>query len=247
MLLAGIQQQSLDARLRGHDDWNSDTHLCGAVLSGIIAIQRWQNKEPQVSRTAHQAEEPNDDAIIRRVVSGDVNAFEVLLRKYRSLVFGIVMKHVPHESTEEVAQDVFVRAYQSLPSYAAKGSFSAWLATLAVRSCYDFWRNHVRNRELPLSSLTEEHQKWLDEVLAPRSREAFREQAARQEGEEVLRYALERLSAEDKMVVSLVHLEGLSVREAASLLGWGLVKTKVRAHRARREMRRIILELIAER
>jgi RNA polymerase sigma-70 factor, ECF subfamily len=187
-----------------------------------------------------------DDEIIRRVVGGDVNVFEVLLHRYRPLVFRIVLKHVPHDSAEEVAQDTFVRAYQSLSNYAAKGTFPRWLATLSVRSCYDFWRNHARNRELPLSSLTEEHQKWLDEVLAPQSREAFLGHTARQEGKEVLGYAMDRLSAEDRMVVSLVHLDGLSVKEAAKMLGWGMVKTKVRAHRARREMRKIIIELMGE-
>jgi RNA polymerase sigma-70 factor, ECF subfamily len=210
-------------------------------------VKQWRHQDQQVSRVDDHPEGPNDDEIIQRVVSGEINAFEVLLRKYRPLVFGIVIKHVPRDNAEEVAQDVFVRAYQSLPGYAAEGSFPAWLATIAVRSCCDFWRNHERNREHSLSSLTEEHQKWLDEVLAPRSWEAFREQAARREGEEVLRYALERLTAEDRMALSLVHLEGLSVREAASLLGWSMVKTKVRAHRARRQMRKIILELIRER
>ena len=181
------------------------------------------------------------------MLAGQVNAFEVLLQRYRSLVFGIVIKHVPPENTEEVAQDVFVRAYQSLPGYAAKSSFSRWLTTLAVRSCYDFWRSRKRNREIPLSALTEEHQKWLDDVLAPQSQEAFGAQTERREAEEVLRYALNKLSAEDRMVLSLVHLEGLSVKETARVLDWGVLKTKVRAHRARREMRRIILELFAER
>jgi RNA polymerase sigma-70 factor (ECF subfamily) len=70
------------------------------------------------------------------------------------------------------------------------------------------------------------------------------EQTDRAEGKEVLHYALERISAEDRMVLSLVHLEGLPVKEAAELLGWSVVKTKVRAHRARREMRKIIAELM---
>jgi len=192
------------------------------------------------------ASQPVDEEVIKRVLSGDVNAFEVLVRKYRPLVFGIVLKHVPHDRGEEIAQDVFVRAYQALPGYAAKSSFPRWLATLAVRSCYDFWRKHGRNRELPLSSLTQEHQKWLDEVMTPQSQEAFLEHTAREEGKEVLRYALERLSAEDRMVLELVHLEGHSIKEAAALLGWGTIKTKVRAHRARRELRKTILELIGE-
>jgi len=195
----------------------------------------------------HITGEADDVEIIRRVLAGHVNAFEVLLQRYRPLVFGIVIKHIPPESTEEVAQDVFVRAYQALPGYAARGSFSRWLRTLAVRSCCDFWRSRGRNREIPLSALTQEHQKWLDEILAPQSREAFCELAGRREAEEVLHRALEGLSAEDRMVLSLVHLEGLSVREAAGVLGWGMVKTKVRAHRARREMRRIILEIFTER
>jgi RNA polymerase sigma-70 factor, ECF subfamily len=186
----------------------------------------------------------DDEEIIEKVLGGDIDAFEVLLRRYRPLVFGIVLKHVPRDRGEEVAQDVFVRAYQSLPGYAAKSSFPRWLATLAVRSCYDFWRNHRRNRELPLSSLTQEHQKWLDETLAPQSREAFLEHTTREEGKEVLRYALDRLSAEDRMALSLVHLEGHSVKETAEMLGWGVIKTKVRVHRARRELRNIILELI---
>ncbi len=181
------------------------------------------------------------------MVAGHVNDFEALLQRYRSLVFGIVIKHIPPDSTEEVAQDVFVRAYRSLPGYAAKGSFSRWLRTLAARSCCDFWRNRERNREIPLSALTEEHQKWLDEIMAPQSRATFCEQAGRREAEEVLGRALDRLPAEDRMVLSLVHLEGLSIREAARLLDWSMVKTKVRAHRARREMRRIILELFGGR
>jgi len=216
-------------------------------LIGIIAIRDLQAKLQPLSSAEQQGAEANDDQIIRRVLAGHVNAFEVLLQRYRSLVFGIVIKHVPPESIEEVAQDVFVRAYQALPGYAAKGSFSRWLRTLAVRSCCDFWRNRQRNREIPLSALTEEHQKWLDEILAPQSREKFREQAARREAEEVLGHALDRLPADDRMVLSLVHLEGLTIREAARVLDWGMVKTKVRAHRARREMRRILLELFGGR
>lgn len=187
---------------------------------------------------------PDDQELIDRVVKGDLAAFEVLLRRYRSLVFGIVGKHVPRGSLEDVAQEVFVRMYQSLSSFSGRSSFRHWLTTIAVRSCCDFWRGRERNRELPLSTFTETHQTWLDEVLACRSREVFQEQTDREEGKEVLFHALERISAEDRMVLSLVHLEGLPVKEAAELLGWSVVKTKVKAHRARHQMRKIIAELM---
>lgn len=171
----------------------------------------------------------------------------MLVHRYRSLVFGVVARHVPGSSVEDVAQEVFVRVFQSLPGFSARSSFRHWLTTIVVRTCCDFWRNRERHREIPLSALTDEHQTWLDGVLACRSREAFFEQTDQAEGKEVLQYALERLPAEDRMVLSLVHLEELPVKEAAELLGWSVIKTKVKAHRARRVMRKIIVDLIGER
>lgn len=190
---------------------------------------------------------PPDREIIKRVVQGEINAFAMLLQRYRAMVFRVVARHVPRDSVEDVAQEVFVRAYQSLPGFSARSAFGRWLATIAVRSCCDFWRNRERHREVPLSTLTEDHHTWLDETLASQSREGFREQVERAEAKEILDFALERLPAEDRMVLSLVHLEGLPVKEAAELLGWSVVKTKVKAHRARRQMRGIIVKLIGER
>jgi RNA polymerase sigma-70 factor, ECF subfamily len=229
--------------LSGRDESPARTGL-EVGLKRIFAIRQVQQNEYQVAGSHHDSSEPDDQEIIHRVVSGEVDAFEVLLRRYRSLVFGIVVRHVPHGSVEDVAQDVFVRVYQSLAGFSARSPFRNWLATIAVRSCCDFWRNRERSREVPLSTLTEDHQTWLDGVLACRSREAFLEQTDREEGKEVLHHALERISAEDRMVLSLVHLQGLPVKEAAELMGWSVVKTKVRAHRARREMRKIIAELM---
>lgn len=217
------------------------------VYWGTIAIQRPQRNENDVAGSDHAPNVPPDHEIIDRVVKGEIEVFEVLVQRYRSLVFGVVARHVPWQSVEDVAQEVFVRAYQSLPGFSARSAFGRWLATIAVRSCCDFWRNRQRHREVPLCTLTEEHQTWLDEALASQSREVFREQVERAEAKEILDYALERVPAEDRMVLSLVHLEGLPVKEAAKLLGWSVIKTKVKAHRARREMRRIIVELIGER
>jgi RNA polymerase sigma-70 factor (ECF subfamily) len=58
-----------------------------------------------------------------------------------------------------------------------------------------------------------------------------------------LQWALGRLSPENRLVVTLVHLDGHSIREAAALLGWSMINVKVRAHRARRALRNILEEL----
>ncbi len=83
---------------------------------------------------------PSDVEIVRQVVDGDVNAFELLLNRHRDHVLKIVKKHVPYEQIEETAHDVFVRAYQSLPTFKNKSHFRHWLSSIAVRTCYDFWR-----------------------------------------------------------------------------------------------------------
>jgi RNA polymerase sigma-70 factor (ECF subfamily) len=183
---------------------------------------------------------PSDAEIVRRVIEGEINAFESLLLRYKDHVLGVVKKHVPYNEVGETAHDVFVRAYQSLSTFKGRSSFKQWLSTIAVRTCYDFWRKRYRSRELPMSSLTEEHQEWLERVGSNRSGQSFDNKASQREARELLDWALDRLSPGDRMVLELVYLEGLSGREAADLLGWSVANVKVRSLRARRKLRNLL-------
>lgn len=184
-----------------------------------------------------------DAEIVHQVVSGDVNAFERLLKRYEAHVMRIVKKHIPFDKVEEVAQDVFVRAYQSLPNFKGDDRFKQWLSTITIRTCYDFWRKHYRYREIPVSSLSEKHQVWLEEATATRSSQSFDERDSQKEAREILDWALDRLSPEDRMVLELVYLEGYSVKEAANLLGWSTAKVKVRSFRSRKKLHKLIKEM----
>jgi RNA polymerase sigma-70 factor (ECF subfamily) len=181
-----------------------------------------------------------DDLTIRRVKNGDVNAFEELVRRYGTRVGRAVARHVPREQREEVVQDTWVRAFQSLDGFRPGSRFGDWLTGIAVRASYDYWRQHYRRREVPESALGDSHREWIESAGAAQSAEEFRVRVAQEEARELLRYALAQVSAEDRMVVSLVHLEGLSAREAARLLGWTVANVKVRAHRSRRRMRQAL-------
>ena len=183
-----------------------------------------------------------DDELVRRVVAGETECFEDLMLRHRNHVRRIVGNHVPHDRVAEVAQEIFVKAYTGLGTYRFEEPFPHWLATIAVRSCYDFWRTQ-QAADVPVSALTADHQRWIDRVMAARSDENFAEQARRQEASKVLQWALARLSPENRLVVTLVHLDGHSIREAAALLGWSVVNVKVRAHRARQALRNILEEL----
>jgi len=187
---------------------------------------------------------PTDAEIVSQVLKGSVNAFESLLIRHKDLVLKIAKKHVPYDDVEETTQEVFVRIYQSLPTYKGKGDFKQWVSSISVRTCYDYWRKAYRSREVPISSLTERHQGWLEQVISEESEHALEEKASQKEAREVLDWALGKLSAEDRTVLELVYLEGLSVKEAADALGWSVANVKVRSFRSRRKLKKLLQGLI---
>jgi RNA polymerase sigma-70 factor, ECF subfamily len=186
----------------------------------------------------------SDSEIIRQVLEGDVNSFESLMVRYKDLVLRIVKKHVPYSETEEMAQETFIRVYQSLSGFKSRGDFKQWVSSIAVRACYDYWRKVYRNKEVAMSSLTERQQKWLEEVISDQQKTPAIEEDSKKEATELLDWAMERLSPEDRMVLELVYLEGLPGKEVADLLGWSLANVKVRAFRSRNKLKKILQETI---
>jgi len=182
-----------------------------------------------------------DRAVVAQVLGGEVDAFARLFHKYQGYVAAIVQRHLPPDRVAETVQDVFVRAYQSLGGWRRAESFRQWLATIAVRTCYDFWRRQYRRRETAESHLGAGHRQWLESVLADQARRDWDALGRRAEAQAVLNWGLSRLGPEDRMVLELVHLEGHSIREAARLLGWSAVNVKVRAHRARQKLKKLLL------
>ena len=182
----------------------------------------------------------SDAEIVRQVLDGDVNAFEFILTRYKVQVLKIVKKHVPSEAAEETIQEAFVRAYESLPTFKGTGVFSQWLSSIAVRTCYDYWRKAYRSREVPLSALTERHAQWMEQVISQGPEEPLDELDSQMEAKEILNWALGKLSAKNRMVLELVYLEGLSMQKTAELLGWSKANVKVRSFRARMKLEKLL-------
>ena len=190
---------------------------------------------------------PFDDRdIVRGVLDGRVDDFAILLARYRRYVGKIVAGIVPAEMIPDLAQEIFVEAYTSLAAFNPRSSFKKWLAGIAVHRCYDYWRQRYRRREVPFSALGEEHLQWVEGVQAARARDRFAVGEGRKEAAEILQWAMAGLTAEDRMVLTLVHLEGFSVQEAAEALGWSQVNVRVRAHRSRQKLRKRLTELPEE-
>ena len=182
----------------------------------------------------------DDHDIVRRVIAGDINAFGYLVQKYQGHILTVVGNHIPYNQAEEVAHDVFVKAYRSLLTFKFKSGFKQWLSAIAVRTCYDFWRKEYRSREIPMSSCSEEDRVCLDRVMASQSNQITSEKNLQKEARELLGRALDRLSPEDRMALEMVYLEGLSGKEAAGLLGWSVANVKIRLFRSRKKLRKIL-------
>ena len=189
-------------------------------------------------------DERHDNEVIKSILSGETDEFEILLKRYEAYVFYIVSKHLPGEMVEEGAHEVFIRIYKALPSYRAEAPLKYWISKIATRYCYDYWREQYKSKEVSLDSLADEHSKWIETVVAEQSEECFDREEVLKESREVLQWALNKLAAEERMVITLLYLEELSVKEAADLLGWTVVNVKVKAHRTRNKLRKIISELL---
>ncbi|MEY4089810.1 MAG: hypothetical protein RJB55_2081, partial [Verrucomicrobiota bacterium] len=113
------------------------------------------------------------------------------------------------------------------------------LMRLAVRTCYDFLRGHQRNRETAFTELTAPETEWLDRfVTAPSS---ATEDAA---GAKLLiDRILEKLSPANRLIITLLEIEDRSVKEIAQITGWSIPLVKVRAFRARAEMRKQLAKI----
>ncbi len=186
------------------------------------------------------AQTRSDREIIEQILAGSVNLFDQIITRYREHVAKIVRRHVPPDQLDEVSHEVFIRTYQALPTLKQRDDVKPWLSSIAVRACYDFWRERYRKREIPLSALTEQQQHWLENSMAANASQSFFQDEDQHAAHEVLDWALQQLSAEDRMVVELVYLEGLTGKEAAQLLGWSVANVKIRSFRARQKLHKLL-------
>ena len=195
------------------------------------------NMEQQPARSA----EPSDIELVARVRSGDELAFEELFNRHRRRVALIASRFFrQREQIEEIVQESFTKAYFALGDFSnqQEASFAAWVARIAYNSCYDELRRSKRRQESSLSDVSEEDTAWLQETL--RTVEAGGDVEERTVARDLAGKLLSRLSAEDRTVLIMLDVEEMSVNEIALVTGWSVSKVKVRAHRARASLRRVL-------
>jgi RNA polymerase sigma-70 factor (ECF subfamily) len=190
---------------------------------------------------AQTHDETSDLDLIARTSTGDDEAFEELFKRHRrrvALIAGRFFRQ-PQE-IEEVVQEAFTKAYFALGDFtgAQGASFAAWLARITFNACYDELRRLKRRPESTLSEVSDEETAWLKEQLHATGAGSNVEAAAI--ARDLAAKLLSRLSPEDRLLLVMLDAEGLSVSEIAQLNRWSISKVKVRAHRARMSLRRVL-------
>lgn len=184
--------------------------------------------------------ERSEAELIDAVLKGDSASFEPLVVKYSPRVFATARRYARRDSeVEDIVQEVWLKAFDKLKSYRGEAPFEHWLMRMTVHTCYDFLRSHQRNRESAFSEISEPEEDWLERFVADPGSAPEDADAARLLVERVL----EKLSPEARMVIQLLEIEDRSVKEIAELTGWSVPLVKVRAFRARGEMRKILARI----
>jgi len=174
---------------------------------------------------------PTDEALVTAALGGDDDAFAELVGRHKRRVFGTAARFArDNHQLDDIAQEVFVRAFRNLGKFRGDAPFAHWLARITVSACYDFLRKERRVRE----------QVSLDaailEMPDPGSDAALATSRAR----EVLDFALRRLTPEERLIITLAEIEERPMKEIAELTGWSESNVKVRAFRARQNLKRIL-------
>jgi RNA polymerase sigma-70 factor, ECF subfamily len=191
-------------------------------------------------RSAGRVEDDESD-LVRRAQRGDREAFGALVQRYQQRVVGVARALVHNlDDAVELAQETFIRAFQNLPSFEGRSSFSTWLYRIASNLAIDWRRRETR---YPVAH-GEEAENELRRIPS-RQGDSFRA-AASDETSRKVREALEQLTAEHREVILLREMEGLSYEEISEVLGCPKGTVMSRLHYARSQLRDLLKDLEAD-
>ena len=203
------------------------------IINLRVALVRATASSALVTEDRRKADTP--DAVeledIRRSRQGDSDAYRRLIERHQEHVSRILWRFSRDRLVhEELVQDVFVEVYMSLSSYRAKAPFVHWLARIATRVGYRYWKQTSRRREKESFTLEE----W-DRIPDESSERMDPSEAA-----SLVHKLLAQLRPRDRLVLTLRYLEGCNVAETARRTGWTKGMVKVQCRRAIKRLQKLV-------
>ena len=178
-----------------------------------------------------------DPYYIRMILSGDTEAYRGLVEKHQDLVYTIVHRIISSaEEAEEVAQDVFVKAYSKLPGFKGEAKFSTWLYRIAYNTAV----SHTRKRKIEFLAMDEE-------VIGNHSEEDVQQEVmglSTEEQNKLIKKAMAILPRTDSLMITLFYYHGKDIEEISEIVGLTQSNVKVKLFRIRKRLFKEMNEII---
>jgi RNA polymerase sigma-70 factor (ECF subfamily) len=172
--------------------------------------------------------------LIEKARSGDESAFGQVVQAYRKRILGTIARLIGRpEDVEDVGQEVFLRLYYSLEQLRTAEVFEPWLYRLTVNAAYDYLRRQKRRQEHRMSDLSEQQVMMADAAAGGKQNDEDQRKAKVREQVDAL---LEKVSEEDRILLTLKEVEGLSLKELEKIYRVNENALKVRLFRARQRV-----------
>jgi RNA polymerase sigma factor (sigma-70 family) len=188
-----------------------------------------------VASPERRREADGDWETVRQVQTGDFAAFDRLILKYRSRVHAIIYNLTANrEDAADLAQDTFIKAFQSIQRFQGQSSFFTWLYRIAVNSTLSHLRKNRMRSFFSLERISEDEPVAREIVAALTEKAGAERETYVRELQEKLNEAMQKLSIKHRTVVTLFEIDGLSHEEIAEITGSSVGTVRSRLHYAKR-------------
>lgn len=217
-----------------------------AALAGFMPFPlESAEARAQPARVTSAAEVPSNEAadrelvrtLVRKAQAGDLGAYDELIRRYQERIYGLAYHLTSnHEEANDIAQETFIKAWRALSGFKGDASFYTWIYRIAYNHTLNYLKSRrVRTTHLSLNDMDLNAENNPDLVALASDRTPFRE-AKLTELSERLNTALQKLSEEHRVVVTLHDIQGLPHEEIAQIVGVNSGTVRSRLHYARQQL-----------
>lgn len=180
----------------------------------------------------------DEEELITRTQNGDTEAFNPLIRKYQQRIYNLIYRRIQnHEAAEDICQEVFLKAWQALPSFERKSIFYTWLHQIAVNRSIDFIRKQKREIVFAYEELIVNPD---DTFQMPQTHPSPHDILEKAELRDIIRKAVSQLPVGQHRVFNLRYREELSIKEIAAHLNKSEGTIKSHLHHAHQKLRKML-------
>ncbi len=186
-----------------------------------------------------------DNTVIARILSGEKELFEILLRRYNQILYRAVRGYIKKEDEiDDVMQDTYLKAYSKLQQYRGTAAFSTWLIRIGINEALLHIRN-TKKGQLHLMSNHTDHSEKIIQLPATNQMNPEK-QAMQKETRQLIEHAIDQLPEKYRVIYLLKEVEGMENSAIGECLGISDSNIKVRLHRAKNLMKNALYQLSSD-